>query len=405
MAMVVDLNATQHRLSLAAVLATAFGVGLTLGMTTPLVSLRLEAMGHSELTIGLVAAAYSMALLAAGPMVPGLIRRFGPIRVILAAAVPTITALLIMPALPVLLVWLLARVVMGLGNTCEWIVSETWVNSLARDGRRGRVIALYSTIWGAGTAGGPVILWLTGIDGFLPFVVAATLMVASVVPVWLARRLAPVMAKGATRGALAATVRRAPRAIAAAFLSGFSEGAFFALFPVYLLAGGFDESMAVLVVGVFAAGAVLMQPPTGWLADRIDRNLLLGMLSALALACTLAVPWQLEGSAAVFPILFLWGGAVAGYYTIGLVKLGHTYAGSGDLAHANTSFIMTYTVGMMLGPVLGGLAMELAAPDGLIAVLAVAAFGGLFLAVAGRTGRRPAGRGESRTLERKAGTD
>ena len=87
------------------------------------------------------------------------------------------------------------------------------------------------------------------------------------------------------------------------------------------------------------------------------------------------------------------------------MKLGHTYAGSGDLAHANTSFIMTYTVGMMLGPVLGGLAMELAAPDGLIAVLAVAAFGGLFLAVAGRTGRRPAGRGESRTLERKAGTD
>ena len=242
MAMVVDLNATQHRLSLAAVLATAFGVGLTLGMTTPLVSLRLEAMGHSELTIGLVAAAYSMALLAAGPMVPGLIRRFGPIRVILAAAVPTITALLIMPALPVLLVWLLARVAMGLGNTCEWIVSETWVNSLARDGRRGRVIALYSTIWGAGTAGGPVILWLTGIDGFLPFVVAATLMVASVVPVWLARRLAPVMAKGATRGALAATVRRAPRAIAAAFLSGVSEGAFFAVFPVYLLAGGFDEA-------------------------------------------------------------------------------------------------------------------------------------------------------------------
>ena len=49
--------------------------------------------------------------------------------------------------------------------------------------------------------------------------------------------------------------------------------------------------------------------------------------------------------------------------------------------------------------------MELAAPDGLIAVLAVAAFGGLFLAVTGRPGRRPAGRGESRTLERKAGTD
>ena len=405
MAMVVDLNAKQHRLSLAAVLATAFGVGLTLGMTTPLVSLRLEAMGHSELTIGLVAAAYSLALLAVGPMVPGLIRRFGPITVILAAAVPTITALLIMPALPVLLVWLLARVAMGLGNTCEWIVSETWVISLARGGRRGRIIALYSAIWGAGSAGGPVILWLTGIDGFLPFMVAAALMVFSVVPVWLARRLAPVMARGASRGALVATVRRAPRAIAASFLSGFSEGAFFALFPVYLLARGFDESMAVLVVGVFAAGAVLMQPPTGWLADRVNRNVLLGAISTLVLTCTVAVPWQLESSAVAFPIVFLWGGAVAGYYTIGLVKLGHNYAGSGDLAHANTSFIMTYTVGMMLGPVLGGLGMEVVPPDGLIAVLAAAAFCGLFLAVPGRAGRRASGRGESRAVERKAESD
>ncbi len=369
-----------RRLSLAAILTTAFGIGLSISMATPLVSLAMERAGHGEVVIGLAAAVYSLAMLATGPFVPGLMGRFGPVPVLVGGLGLAAVTLALFPVQPVLAVWLVLRAGTGIGNNVGWVVSETWINAVASDAVRGRVVALYATVWGMGIAAGPVLLSLVGTTGALPFLVTAGLVGAALVPAVAARRLAPPMGGGGGGVALLGAVRAAPLAFAAGFLSGVGESTFFALFPVYALATGYDADTAVLVATAFGLGAIALQPPTGWLADRMDRRLLLVATVLLALVCVAVVP-AVVGTPALWPVVFVWGGAVAGFYTLGLILVGQAFRGP-DLAPANAAFIMTYVLGMTVGPVAGGGGMQVWSPHGLLAVTAAAYI--LFLAGAAR---------------------
>ena len=108
----------------------------------------------------------------------------------------------------------------------------------------------------------------------------------------------------------------------------------------------------------------------------MDRRYLLLAITAVTLLCIAAVPLLLDRPEPLWSVTFVWGGAVAGYYTIALVLLSERF-GVADLASANTTLIMAYTTGMVIGPALGGGAMELWRPHGLLPALALPAL--LFL--------------------------
>jgi MFS family permease len=247
-------------------------------------------------------------------------------------------------------------------------VSETWVGSLVEERSRGRVVGLYATVWGGGLALGPAILSFVGTEGPRPFMVAACTLLAAGVPVVLARRIAPRVNGGQAGGMLLESLRVAPVVMGAAFVCGLAETAFVSLYPVYGLEHGFTEPVVVLQISIGAAGSLALQQPFGWLADKLDRRWLLVAVSAIASACTLAIPLVLE-TWAIWPVVFLLGGAIAGFYTLGLVLLGQRFA-EGDLAGANTAFIMSYTLGMVVGPVVAGSSMRLVPDHGLVLTLA-----------------------------------
>ena len=381
------LTPSQRRTSLAAVLTSAVASGMTIGMATPLVALTMAAAGHGGFVVGLNAAAQALTVLAIGPFVPGVVKRIGPVPALLGGLLLAAGALAAFPLLPSLAAWFALRMILGLGGAFDWIVSETWINSLAAGPRRGRIVALYATLWGGGVAAGPLLLTVTGIDGVRPFLVGAGLLVAACLPVLAARRLAPPMAERASPAGIMAVLPAAPLAVGAAILAGFGEGTVFALLPVYGVGVGFAPAAAVLLMSVFAAGSILLQLPLGWLADHLDRRWLLVAITATSLLCLGAVPLVLDYPGLLWPVMFVWGGAAAGYYTVGLVLLIERFDAA-DLASANTTFIMAYTAGMVVGPALGGGVMELWQPHGLLPALALPALLFLWVIFRGRPWRR-----------------
>lgn len=78
-------------------------------------------------------------------------------------------------------------------------------------------------------------------------------------------------------------------------------------------------------------------------------------------------------------ILFLWGGVVAGLYTVGLAHLGSRLSGR-DLASANAAFVLCYGIGMLVGPQIIGIGMDLFGPNGFSWSLAIFFAGYLALA-------------------------
>ena len=214
-------------------------------------------------------------------------------------------------------------------------------------------------------------------------------MASAVLPLMGVRRSAPVLVGDHPHGSWGAVFGAAPTAFGAAFLSGVTETAIFSLLPLYGLRQGLAEPMATAMLTAVGAGGVLLQLPLGWLADRWGRMRVLaaavaaGALGALLLAPACAQPLTL------WPLLFLWGGAVSGFYTLALAAIGDRFSSAGtvgSLAAANVVCVMAYNLGMLIGPAAGGAAFDLWPPHGLPATL-VALFAA-FLLLSGLARRR-----------------
>ncbi len=361
-------------------MASAAGAGLTVGLTVPLISLVLERDGVGTALIGLNTAMSALAFVVMAPVLPRLIGLLGTLPSMVLGIAVSAVAILLFPVFPGLAAWFGLRFVLGLGLAVHWVVSEAWINTVAAEDSRGRVIGVYVTLLSAGFAGGPLLVGLIGIEGATPFLVAAAIVAAAATPLLFARGIAPPMPARPTAG-FAGLARRAPTVMAAALAFGLVESAIFALLPIYSLRSGFDQHTAVVMLSVFVAGNLVFQLPIGWLADKVDRRLLLMACAAIGIAGPAALPFVLGEPLLLWPLLFVWGGTVVGLYTVGLTLLGERFRAV-DLATANVAFITVFEVGGIAGPAAAGGAMDAWGAHGLVLIpgLACAAF----LAVAER---------------------
>jgi MFS family permease len=350
------------------VILTATIVGMTIALTVPLLTVNLERAGADPLTIGLNAAAGGVGIFLIGPFIGRLVARLGPVACFRLGIVVCAACLLAFAALPVdPWSWGAVRLVYGCAAALMFVLNEASVNGLTPDGQRGRVLGVYATLFTVGYAGGPLLLLVAGTQGAAPFLAAAALFAAALLPTLLLGpvedRLRPPAGAAGPRYALADIWRAAPLPMAAVLVYAFAEGAAFALMPVWALRIGLSEAAAAALVGVFLSGNILLQVPLGWLADRVPRALVVAGCG-LASACGLALlPLLAAGGpgAALWALLVLLGGLTGGLYTLALTLLGDRFRGA-DLTVANTAFVMTFQLGMIAGPPVTGAVMDLAGP-------------------------------------------
>jgi MFS family permease len=367
-----SLTAQERRLSLGVVIAGVLGVGIAFGAMVPLIGLLLERRGIGATWIGLNAAMFPVALITTGPLLPRLIARLGTLRSMYLGIGAAAGLVLLFPALPQVWVWFVLRYLIGVATGIHWVVSETWINSVATDRDRGLVMGIYATVLAGGFALGPLVLSLIGIDGWAPFIVVAVALSLSALPLALARDVAPAMPERPAHG-LKGFFISAPVLMTGAVVGGIADSSLFALLPIYGLEVGFAQADAVLLLSVFIGGNLMLQVPLGWLADRTSRRGLFFACVASALAGAVLLPLLAPGgplasATLLWPMLFLWGGTAFGIYTIGLSLLAERFPRAG-LAGANTAFVMAYELGGLGGPIAAGAAMDVGGPDGLVIVV------------------------------------
>jgi MFS family permease len=359
-----------HTLSLAAVFSASFGVGLIFGFQPPLMALVLQRGGASSFEIGAVTSISTVAVMLCGALYPRAITRVG-VRLAIIMGIGVSTAmLLLMPLLASIQGWLALRFVTGCALGLEWIASEIWLNTLSTDRSRGTIMGTYATVFAAGVMAGPLLLQMTGTVGSRPFIVGALCLAFTVLPLLFVHQ--PSVDSGPrVRLRWLRLVRAAPIVMVAALIAGLVESAYVSLLPIFGLLRGLDESAALLLVTIFLAGNVILQLPIGRLADRLGRRRVLTgcagvcVIGPLLLSAAIGTPWLL------WPLLLLWGGTMYGFYTQGIALLGDSYPHAA-LADANTVFVVVYCAGGIVGPSLGGLAMDCWTPNGLLAFLSCA---------------------------------
>jgi len=333
---------------------------LLFGFSYPFFSLALESKGIATWLIGLNASLAGAGILIFGPFLPKLIDRMG-LRLLVACQFGL--SLLSFAAIALsddLIVWFVARFVMGTCFSALWTTTEIWLNGVVDDRRRGRIVGASGTLYAACQFLGPLLLGATGSSGYPPLV-AAMLPLAVGVAIALSMRSAVGEVEEEESGdphTLRMAVGLAAPLIAAAFLTGIGETAMQSLLPLYGLAHGLGEAAASRLVAVFSLGEAILVVALGWLADRHGRRLTLIGCAVVAVASTLAFPFAIGRPLLLEPVIFLAGGTVSGLYTLGIVLIGQDYRGQ-RLAVVSTGFAMAYSAGSVIGSTPIGYLMDL----------------------------------------------
>jgi MFS family permease len=355
--------------ALVSAIATVTIVGVGLSLTMTLIALRLGEQGFSARAIGLNPTAGGIAILAGAAFVPALTRRFSVKPLLFLALLTSGLSLLSFTLTNDYWAWLAIRAVLSGALSVLFVTSEYWINAIAPPRNRGFVLGFYMTSLAGGFAVGPGILGFVGTAGPAPFIVATALFALAALPIVLWSGKGPEVKSGPPVPVLG-FLTSVPVATLAGLLFGAIETASLGLLPVYALRAGLSPETGAFFVTLFALGNVIFQFPIGIASDQMDRSKLLLSLAILGLCGAIAMALAGPSHFSLFcGLLVLWGGIVGSLYAVGLAHLGSCYSGP-DLASANAAYVMLYSLGMLVGPPIVGLGMDIISPNGLFFFIA-----------------------------------
>ena len=363
------LSAAERRWNLAAAISsvTVFGVGIGLG--GPLLSLVLEARGIDATLNGLSAASTFIGVIFGPLLTPRAVGRIGLRRFLLGCLAVDIALFLLMKLVDGIGAWFLLRMMLGLVGSSIFTTTEAWINLLADDAGRGRILGLYIASLSAGFGTGPLLLSITGVGGWTPFIAASLIVAAAAIPLLAAGEGTRDLGRAPAHGPLAVFATQ-PLLIFTVALFGLYEAAILSLLPIWGVRIGLGERLGAATVSTVYFGAIALQVPIGWLSDKIERRAVLRLCAVAGLVGAVLLPLFAGTTPALFALLFLWGGVTTAIYPIALTIAGERFRGT-ELVNINAAIVIGYGLGALVGPVLGGAALDAWNPQGLPAVLAL----------------------------------
>lgn len=345
-----------------AVIATAMVFGLTYSLTAPLIAFDLAARGLGETVIGANAAMHAVGVLVTALILPRMVALLGPRRLILLSIAVSAVALAAFPIMPAIWLWFVLRLFLGMAAEALFVTSETWINALSTENTRARSMAAYTAAMSVGLALGPLILSLVGTEGALPYLLGAAAALVAALFVASPRVIAPHFDEPTISNPVR-FVRLAPLALSATMLNAAIETAGLSFLALYAVGLGWAEEHATRLMSVMMVGAILLQLPIGWLGDTMDRRRLVILLAAISAVGAAIWPLALGNAVATYALLFIWGGAFVGIYTIMITLVGSRFKG-GDLVGIYAVSGLFWGLGALVGPLGAGFAMQ-AHPHGL----------------------------------------
>jgi len=343
--------------SLAKVMTAIALVGVMVGINLPLSSLTLKTWGVTSVVIGLSASMVGLATVIITPFFSKLINRFGQIQIMRFCLIVLPISILFLPAFKNIYLWFFLRFIIGIAATGIWLLSEVWINAFAEDKHRGKVIAVYSSIISLGFIVGVLIMSFISVESGGGFYVSALISIAAAIPLWNMTDLPDYdVVEDISFYSYLVT---APGLMGSSWMMGFLYAGTAALLPIFALPYvQEDYSQSSRTVAWLASGELILPLIVGWMADRYDKARLMIYISSISVLSLAILPMIFNVPFLRFLVLFILGGTIMSFYSLGLTLLGQEFKGK-VLASANACFIFFLSLGEILGPPVIGKAMDL----------------------------------------------
>ncbi|MDG2113051.1 MAG: MFS transporter, partial [Actinomycetota bacterium] len=249
------------------------------------------------------------------------------------------------------IMWSAFRLVFGLCAAGLYVVAESWLNDLATNATRGRILAVYMVVTMSSLAGGQFLINAADPGGFVLFALASVLVSMALVPMALSASSAPP-ARVPTPIKLRDLVRQVPTGIISSFLVGVATGILIGLGAVYAAASGMTNAELSTFLAAPMVGAVLLQVPIGRLSDHFPRR---GVMVLVALGATLVastLPFVDATSPIGYLLMALLGGAMFPLYSLAIAYT-NDWLEYEEMLGASAMLVRVNGTGAIVGPLIG----------------------------------------------------
>jgi|GEM_PF-237302 len=363
----------------AAVIFSVALLGLGLGSTMPLTALGLTARGFSPDIIGWTVAASAVGGVLATLAAPTLAQRLGRRNVMLACLLLATLSVLPLQYLQSITGWMLARMLFGAAMAPLFVLGESWINTLAGDHARSRIVAIYATCFTACQVAGPLLADLLVRWPDRAFLLCGCLFLLGIPGIMLARAEQrggaaehPEHLSGSKNKESATSwfgiIRRAPAILLGTVFFASFDTIMLSFLPLAAMESGMSQSRALSSASLLLAGDAMLQFAIGCLADQYGRrrvHLLCGLAVCLLLPL-LPVLMKLPGLWEIY--LFVLGGCAGAIYTLSMAASGELFSGAA-LIRVSGLISLSWNLSSSLGPAATGMVMQHAGSHWMVLVL------------------------------------
>ena len=339
------------------------------GLQGTLIGIRGEIEGFSTIELSIVMSAYFVGFLGASQLVPELIRRVGHVRVFAALASFISAVLIAYPLLTNPFFWSVGRVVIGFCYCGVYITAESWLNNSVDNEKRGQALSLYMIVQMVGIVSAQGVLALGNPNGYSLFIIISILVSISFAPILLSISPAPAFERTKLM-TLSRLFTSSPLACVGMFLLGGVFSAQFGMSAVFGAQIGLSLSQISLFVASFYIGAMIFQYPIGWVSDKMDRRLLILLISAASATGSASAYFAGGYFFALVFAAFLVGGLTNPLYSL-LIAHANDFIEYEDMASAAAGLLFVNGVGAVSGPIIIGYAMNAFGPEIFFVIIAL----------------------------------
>lgn len=315
--------------------------------------------------IGLMGSTYFLGFIIGCLVGPKYLNSVGHIRTFSAlAAIAGIIALLhsliIEP-----ITWVILKGLTGFCFATLYLVIESWINSITKNNTRGLVIAKYRMADVLGTLAGQFLFLFVDQLGAQLFIIYAILIMLSMVPISLTKVYTPTLLEFnpiSLKKCFKNTWQNAPVSILGVLLSGFANGSFWALSPIFVMEQFDNVKVLPFVIVTFLLGGALVQYPIGSFSDRVDRRkviMAMGLMGVAASTLITVITVQAGTPGPLFWVgILAYGAGSAPIYSLSMAHA-NDWTEENSMVSLSSLLLVSSSMGSVLGPIFASSFIEI----------------------------------------------
>ncbi len=333
------------------------------GVFSTLVGVRAELKQLPTIVSGGITTAYYAGFLLGSWYTLRALAQVGHIRVYGALASLLSASVLITGVYDSPLVWIIMRSSTGFCFAGLYVVAESWLNGLAKNTFRGRLLAMYNVITMGAYGVGQLLVFNFDARTLTGFAFAAVVSSLAVIPVAMSEQAATPDIEHHEHISRRELARIVPTGFGTILLVGLAHGGMLSMAVIHATREGLSVGQTGLFVAVLQLGGMALTWPISSASDDIDRRIIGLLISLGAIVMGAIMLTQDTDSVMTLALLFVIGGlsfplyAVAGAYT-------NDWVSPEQMSAAASQLVTLYGFGAMLGPLAAAPFLDLLGTDG-----------------------------------------